>query len=470
MRRQQYSVRGLLAARLPPMGRTWQSRVRVYGVVATLALPTLLGCERSPNALARIKHDGVLRVAVRPAPKGAHHSPVHLERELAQRFARWLGVETRFVVHRTPAHAFGTVAVGSADFAAVGDHLPRHFTPALLTGPTLRHVEHVVVYRRKSRRPRSVADLAKRPLVVAEGTALPDAIAMLDAVPVNVERSADTPTVLASVWRKRASLTVTTTEYLASMQLRYPELAQAFTLGKRTPVAWVFRRGDDDSLRRAAIHFLNEMRRSGELARIRHRHTAHLERFDYVDTRRFIRAMRKRLPAYREVFEASAQANGLDWRWLAAIGYHESHWDPDAVSPTGVRGLMMLTKPTAKGLGVDRTDPHQSIEGAARYVASLQQQLPHSVPPLERPWFALAAYHLGPRHLDGIRALTARAGGDPNRWADAERQLPRLRQSAWYSTLPSGRARGHETVRYVHNVRRYYDILRWHLPEKSPAK
>ncbi|MCD4640067.1 transglycosylase SLT domain-containing protein, partial [Proteus mirabilis] len=28
------------------------------------------------------------------------------------------------------------------------------------------------------------------------------------------------------------------------------------------------------------------------------------------------------------------------------MAWQESHWDPHATSPTGVRGLMMLTRPT----------------------------------------------------------------------------------------------------------------------------
>ena len=37
--------------------------------------------------------------------------------------------------------------------------------------------------------------------------------------------------------------------------------------------------------------------------------------------------------------------NEFDERFLAAISYQESHWnDNEARSPTGVRGLMMLTQ------------------------------------------------------------------------------------------------------------------------------
>ena len=63
--------------------------------------------------------------------------------------------------------------------------------------------------------------------------------------------------------------------------------------------------------------------------------------------------MQDRLPRYRDWFKDAAQRYGVDWRVIAAIGYQESHWDPAAISPTGVRGIMMLTTDTA-GVVLDR--------------------------------------------------------------------------------------------------------------------
>lgn len=66
---------------------------------------------------------------------------------------------------------------------------------------------------------------------------------------------------------------------------------------------------------------------------------------------------------------------------LAAIAYQESHWDAQATSPTGVRGMMMLTKNTAQSLGItDRTDAEQSISGGVRYLQDMMSKVPESVP------------------------------------------------------------------------------------------
>ena len=43
-----------------------------------------------------------------------------------------------------------------------------------------------------------------------------------------------------------------------------------------------------------------------------------------------------------------------------SISYQESKWNNEAISPTGVKGLMMLTKNTAKMLKVNRMLPNES--------------------------------------------------------------------------------------------------------------
>lgn len=85
------------------------------------------------------------------------------------------------------------------------------------------------------------------------------------------------------------------------------------------------------------------------MARLEEKYLGHVGSFDYVDTKTFLSAIDSVLPNFRPLFEK--HANEIDWKLLAAIAYQESHWNPQATSPTGVRGLMMLTRATADGLG-----------------------------------------------------------------------------------------------------------------------
>ena len=82
----------------------------------------------------------------------------------------------------------------------------------------------------------------------------------------------------------------------------------------------------------------------------------------------FLERTNKRLPEYKFFFQEAAKKIDIHWTLLAAISYQESHWNPKAISDTGVRGMMMLTQKTAKEMGIKkRTNPEDSIYGGANY-------------------------------------------------------------------------------------------------------
>ena len=169
-----------------------------------------------------------------------------------------------------------------------------------------------------------------------------------------------------------------------------------------------------------------------------------------------------RLPDVKGIIEQVAIEYDLDWRLLAAISYQESHWDAAARSPTGVRGMMMLTRSTASELQVDdRLDPLQSLRGGARYYKKLYSRLPPGIDVPDRSWFALAAYNIGLGHVEDARVITQQRGGNPNLWNDVRENLPLLRQQKWYKPSKYGYARGDEAARYVRNIRDYYSLLTW---------
>ena len=100
------------------------------------------------------------------------------------------------------------------------------------------------------------------------------------------------------------------------------------------------------------------------------------------DIKVFLARVRTRLPTYRERFIEAGETYGIDWRLLAAQAYQESHWNYRAKSPTGVRGIMMLTQDTARRMGVTkRLDPTESINGGARYLSGILEGLPDEIEP-----------------------------------------------------------------------------------------
>lgn len=213
------------------------------------------------------------------------------------------------------------------------------------------------------------------------------------------------------------------------------------------------------------------MKKTGELAHLIKRHYHHASKYQYTSTNTYLSKVRSRLPRYQPMFEKAAMANKLDWRLVASVAYQESLWNPHAVSPTGVRGIMMLTTRTAKQLGIsDRTVPEESINGGARYLRKMVDKVgsEYGLKEPEQTWFALAAYNVGFGHVTDARMLTKLRGGNPDKWTDVKETLPLLRQRKWYRKTRFGYARGSEPVKYVESIRSYYDILNWYLDNGKP--
>src|SRR5690606_10002126 len=126
------------------------------------------------------------------------------------------------------------------------------------------------------------------------------------------------------------------------------------------------------------------------LERILERYYHPVRHFDYLNSRAFVRHFDTRLPRYIEYFREAEDQTGVDWRLLAAMAYQESHWNPDAVSPTGVRGMMMLTEHTARMVEVgDRSEARASVLGGARYFKALLAKFPARIPEPDRTWLAV---------------------------------------------------------------------------------
>jgi membrane-bound lytic murein transglycosylase F len=178
------------------------------------------------------------------------------------------------------------------------------------------------------------------------------------------------------------------------------------------------------------------------------------------EVKTFLRHIETRLPYYREEFKQAEKKSGIPWMLLAAMAYQESKWNPNAISPTGVRGIMMLTRSTASELGIyNRLDPSKSIAGGARYLSYLQKRVSDDIRMPDRQFVALAAYNVGMGHIDDARLLAERLGKNSAQWDDLKSVLPLLAHKEYYQDLPHRYARGWEPVQYVKRIQAYRNIL-----------
>ena len=319
-----------------------------------------------------------------------------------------------------------------------------------------------MVYRAGTTRPRELDSLVD-PVVAVSGSSQAQLLAVLngasESLLVTTEDS-DAEELLQKVATGEIAYTLADSNRLALQRRRHPNLAVGLTVREEMPMAWALNPELDDSIKAAIIEYFGTVHQSGWFTVLEEKYFGHIRQFDYVDSRAFNQSAESLLKDYKSMFQQ--YAGDLDWRLLAAMSYQESHWDPDAISRTGVRGLMMLTMDTANDWDVeDRTDAEQSIRGGSRYFASLLGRIPARIGDPDRTWMAMAAYNLGLGHLEDARILTERQGGNPDLWVDVKQRLPQLRQKKYYRTTRYGYARGDEALQYVDNIRRYYDSLLW---------
>jgi len=430
----------------------------------------LLGtCSAQPSLLDQVLEVGELRVVTRDSPTAyviGPDGPSGPEFDLAQAFAEDLGVSLLIEPVQSVSEVLPYLMSGKAHMAAAGLSITDSRREYVHFGHPYEMVDMHLIYKLGTGKPRSITDVIGRSIEVVSGTSHVDMLVSLQEVypELTWTENADVEVadLLARVAAGDVDFTVADSTEFNIQRHFYPDLRVALDLEIGDPLAWAFPKEDNNSLLSRADDFLIEIDRTGLLAQVKDRYYGHTDKFDYVGTRNFIRHYESRLPRYRAMFEQAAAEWRIDWRLLAAIGYQESHWRSGAVSPTGVRGIMMLTEDTAKYLGLeDRVNPRNSIFGGAQYYARQTERVADTVDEPDRTWMALAAYNVGFNHIKDARQIVEWQGGNPDTWVDINKALPLLAQRKWYTRVPFGYARGWEPVLYVNNIRSYYNILKW---------
>jgi membrane-bound lytic murein transglycosylase F len=446
-------------------------RIRSKQQLLSLLLLILLlaACTIPPPLVERIKASGELRVVTRNSGTTLYEGPEGLtgfEYDLVVLFAEELGVKPHFIIPKRFDDLLPTVINGEVHLAAAGLTVTPDRVSEIRFGPSYQKITQQVVYRQGRRRPRNIEDLYEGKLVVLAGSSHEEELLRLKQThpQLSWESRADLESaeLMQMVLERKIDYTIADSNEFAVTRRFMPILGVAFDLTEPQPLAWAMAHVEDGSLYQAMETFFNRIAENGTLDELIERYYGHIGRLNFVELKTFIKHFEKRLPKYKAYFEEAEKSSGIDWRTLAAIGYQESHWNPKARSPTGVRGIMMLTLSTAKQVGIQsRLDPKQSILGGAKYLRYIERKLPTRIGEPDRLWLTLAGYNVGFGHLEDARILTEHLGDNPDKWVDVKKHLPKLSLKKWYTGLKHGYARGNEPVNYVDNIRAYVELLRW---------
>jgi len=420
--------------------------------------------------LTKIKRKKSLDVVLLNSPSTYYtgiEGPQGFEYDLLKAYSEYLGVTLNIISAHTVQEALELSKNPDIDITSASLTKTPQREKTFNFGPSYYEVQEQVIcnrsMRRKSTFPRDVEDLAGLKITVGDGTSYSETLRSLkdDGYDINVtfSKTASTEELFSKVSKHEIDCTIADSNVYALNLRYYPEIAMAFSISGREQLAWLLPKGSDE-LKSDMYTWLNSFHQKGRMTQLKDHYYSYVLFFDYYNTKMFYKRINSRLPKYKKIFKEAAKRFGIPWTLLASISYQESHWNAKAKSFTGVRGLMMLTRNTAKLLGIkNRLDPKQSIVGGTRHIKQMLKFVDKDVKGENRLKFALAAYNIGLGHIRDAQSLAIEIGLDKNSWRDLKIVLPLLSQKKYYRDLKYGYARGEEPVKYVESIYNYRHIL-----------
>lgn len=449
-------------------------------LLALLLCVGLTACQKvevAPIALPSVRNGGDLVVITRNSPttffEDAEGKFAGLEHDLAEMFAKDLGVPVKFIVVKEFDQTLAAVEKQQAHLAAAGLSITPERQKKARFAPPYQTVQQQVAYNTANKKPADLKELVGKRIEVMGGSSyaerLKEAKKRHPGLAWQEVPNQDSEELLEKLTRGDIDIVIADSNIIGISRNFNPNIDVAFDLGEPESLAWAFSLIGDDYVFHRAQEFFARIKNDGTLKRLLDRYYGHIKRLERADVEGFLTAVNGELPRFRRMFQSAQEDTELDWRLIAAVGYQESHWNPLATSPTGVRGLMMLTSETADRMNVtDRLDAKQNIRAGAEYLLNLKDSLPARIPDPDRTWMALAAYNVGYGHLEDARVLAQKLKLNPDSWLDLKTTLPLLARAEYRDTVKHGYARGGETVIFVENVRTYYDILtKFEKPHKT---
>jgi len=423
-----------------------------------------------PSVLSKIKKTKVLNVVLLNSPSTYYigsDGPKGFEYDLLKSYADYLHVDLNITTANTTKEAIQLSKNPNIHITSASLAKTKMREKTFNFGPSYFEVQEQVICSRKMLWdgvfPKDVEDLSGLKIIVGDGTSYRDTITKLqeDGFDINATYTSQysTEELIEKVAQNEIDCTVADSNIYALNRRYSPNVALAFSISNREQLSWVLKENSKD-LEADMYSWLNFYNQSGAMARLKDHYYSFVYFFDYYNTKMFYKRIKSRLPKYQKYFKKYGQRYHIPCSILAAQSYQESHWNPKAKSFTGVRGLMMLTRSTAKVLGVkNRLDPDQSIKGGARHLNQMRKFVSKDVVGDDRMKFALAAYNIGLGHIVDAQKLAKKMNLNQNVWNDLKKVLPLLSQKKYYKHLKHGYARGREPVKYVDSIYDYKDIL-----------
>ena len=386
--------------------------------------------------------------------------PMGFQYELAQGFAKSLGVELKVKVLNSEVELVNALLNGEGDLIAYNLAITNDRKKELIYCGKENISHQVLVQRNGKELLRDVTQLVGKEVYVMPGKyeeRLDNLNNELGGGIIIKEVSQDSITnedLIEMVAKGKIDYTVTNNE-LAKINKTYNtniNISLEISFDQRS--AWAVRK-TSPKLAEAADKWHRENINSAEFEASARRY---FELNKHTPQGSILSLKDGRISYYDDLFRKYASQINWDWRLLAALVYTESNFNPSAVSWAGARGLMQLMPSTARAFGVPagmESDPEQSIKGGVRYIADLQKIFSKIEDKKERIMFVLASYNAGIGHVFDAMALADKYGKDKYVWNGNVAVYMLLKNREEYYKDPvckNGYFRGTETYNFVRDV------------------
>lgn len=387
--------------------------------------------------------------------------PMGYEYDLSKSFADSLGVKLKIVTYSQWSDMEDALRKGEVDLAAPSvPVVPRRYEGLSFSSPYVITRSAVVTHRDSGQDYR----IAGEDLAGFSGSSE----FLSTTVPDFGEKSfGETSRLVSQVAVKKIHSTVINEHIAKNAQRNFPETVIGKSLGPDLGISWAM-----NSSSRRLLHkvnsFFSECGDIGLFEELSEKYFSEIEGLDKIDTIAFLERIKNSLPSYRGIIKSEAKTRGFDWRLIAALIYQESSFDHRAEGGAGAAGLMQILPATAADLGATNPmNPSSNIRAGVKYLKDMMDLFAGETE-TDRINFALAAYNMGPRHIEKARKIARAKGLNHLKWKDVSRILCGFKKGGYGRKSSGYYYRGDRTVNYVRRIMAYYEILKYREIKPPP--
>lgn len=386
--------------------------------------------------------------------------PMGFQYELAQQFAKSLGVTLKVKVVKDEEGLVDSLLSGAGDLVAYNLIMTNALKDSLIYCGEEDITRQVIVQRRGKEVLKDVTELVGKKVYVNSGkyrTRLENLNRELGGGIDICEVSSDSVSsedLVTWVAEGRIDYTVATDEIAKINRTYYPVLDIGLAISFDQRSSWAVRK-TSPQLAAAADKWHRENINSPEFRASARRYFELAKRPSHGS---ILSVKDGKISHYDALFRHYAKEIGWDWRLLASLAYTESNFNPNVVSWAGARGLMQLMPATARVMGVPpgkEQDPEESIKAAVKYIGQMQRTFSKVTDKEEQAKFILAAYNCGVGHVTDAMALAEKYGRNRYLWEHHVAHYMLLKSNKEYYQDPvckNGYLRGSDTYEFVREI------------------